>query len=184
MLEAAGRTGGHVRTVRDPLADGLYVDGGAEHFTRPGYELFWGYVEELGLTALPYPRRRDMLRLIEREKVTMWSALGGTGARIASHPTLRDYDLSSVTSVGFGGAPTSPAVQEMIREAFPNASDNLGIGYGSSETVAVATSLRGREYREHPESAGRVEARRETKGDVPRREWSVVAVPRRLPHRA
>jgi monoamine oxidase len=65
VLEAAGRPGGHVRTVRDPLADGLYVDGGAEHFTRPGYDLFWGYVEELGLTALPYPRRRDILRVID-----------------------------------------------------------------------------------------------------------------------
>jgi monoamine oxidase len=53
VLEAAGRTGGHVRTIRDPLADGFYVDGGAEHFTRPGYEIFWGYVEEFGLTALP-----------------------------------------------------------------------------------------------------------------------------------
>lgn len=66
VLEAAGRSGGHVRTVRDPLADGLYVDGGAEHFTRPGYELFWGYVQEFGLTALPYGRRRqNMLRLID-----------------------------------------------------------------------------------------------------------------------
>jgi len=66
VLEAAGRTGGHVRTVRDPLADGFYVDGGAEHFTRPGYELFWGYVEEFGLTALPYRRRRqNMMRLID-----------------------------------------------------------------------------------------------------------------------
>jgi monoamine oxidase len=66
VLEAAGRTGGHVRTVRDPLADGLYVDGGAEHFTRPGYEIFWGYVREFGLTALPYGhRRRHMLRLID-----------------------------------------------------------------------------------------------------------------------
>ena len=65
VLEAAGHPGGHVRTVRDPLADGLYVDGGAEHFTRPGYELFWGYVEELGLTALPYPRRHGILRMIE-----------------------------------------------------------------------------------------------------------------------
>jgi monoamine oxidase len=66
VLEAAGRTGGHVRTIRDPLADGLYVDGGAEHFTRPGYELFWGYVQEFGLTALPYRRRREnMVRLID-----------------------------------------------------------------------------------------------------------------------
>src|SRR5215510_2492412 len=66
VLEAAGRPGGHVRTIRDPLADGLYVDGGAEHFTRPGYELFWGYVQEFGLTALPYRRRRqNMVRLID-----------------------------------------------------------------------------------------------------------------------
>ena len=65
VLEAAGTTGGHVRTVRDPLADGLYVDGGAEHFTRPGYELFWGYVKEFGLTALPYRRREHILRNID-----------------------------------------------------------------------------------------------------------------------
>lgn len=64
VLEAAGRTGGHVRTVRDPLADGLYVDGGAEHFTRPGYELFWGHVAEFGLRPREYHRRESMLRLI------------------------------------------------------------------------------------------------------------------------
>ena len=29
VLEASGRVGGHVRTVRDGLADGLYVDAGA-----------------------------------------------------------------------------------------------------------------------------------------------------------
>lgn len=65
LLEAAGHTGGHVRTFRDPFADGLYVDGGAEHFTRPGYEIFRGFVDELGLTALPYPRRRNILRLVD-----------------------------------------------------------------------------------------------------------------------
>lgn len=64
VLEAAGRTGGHVRTIRDPLADGLYVDGGAEHFTKPGYELFWGHVAEFGLTPREYHRRESMLRLI------------------------------------------------------------------------------------------------------------------------
>jgi monoamine oxidase len=64
VLEAAGRTGGHVRTIRDPLADGLYVDGGAEHFTKPGYELFWGHVAEFGLKPREYHRRENMLRLI------------------------------------------------------------------------------------------------------------------------
>ena len=30
LLEALGRTGGHILTVRDSLADGLYADVGAE----------------------------------------------------------------------------------------------------------------------------------------------------------
>jgi monoamine oxidase len=71
VLEAAGRAGGHVRTVRDPLSDGLYVDGGAEHFTRPGYEIFRAYVDEFGLTALPYRKRRqNMLRLVDGKLLT------------------------------------------------------------------------------------------------------------------
>jgi monoamine oxidase len=65
VLEASGRTGGHVHTVREGLADGLYVDGGAEHFTQPGYERYWEYVREFNLTALPYPRRNRMLRVLQ-----------------------------------------------------------------------------------------------------------------------
>src|SRR6266536_1900033 len=52
ILEASGRPGGHVRTIHDPLPDGLYADVGAEHFTKPGYDLYWNYVREFGLTAL------------------------------------------------------------------------------------------------------------------------------------
>ncbi len=64
VLEAAGRPGGHVRTIHDPLADGLYADVGAEHITKPGYDRYWQYVKEFNLTALPYPRRDKMLRFI------------------------------------------------------------------------------------------------------------------------
>ena len=64
VLEASGRHGGHVYTVRDGLSDGLYGDGGAEHFTNPGYERYREYVKELELTALPYPRRKNILRRI------------------------------------------------------------------------------------------------------------------------
>ena len=65
VLEASGRPGGHVKTIHDPLPDGLYADVGAEHFTRPGYEQYWKYVEKFGLPAVPYPRRIDMLRRID-----------------------------------------------------------------------------------------------------------------------
>jgi monoamine oxidase len=65
VLEASGRHGGHVFTVHDGLSDGLYGDFGAEHFTKPGYERYREYVKELELTALPYPRRKNILRRID-----------------------------------------------------------------------------------------------------------------------
>ncbi len=64
IFEAAGRTGGHVYTVRDQLADDFYIDAGAEHFTKPGYDLYWHYVKEFDLPTLFYPRRRNLLRFL------------------------------------------------------------------------------------------------------------------------
>jgi monoamine oxidase len=55
VLEASERHGGHVYTGRAGLSDGLHADFGADHITRPGYERFFEYVDEFGLTALPYP---------------------------------------------------------------------------------------------------------------------------------
>ncbi len=64
LLEASGRVGGHVRTIHDPLPDGLYADIGAEHFTNPGYDQYRQYVKEFELPVLAYPRRVNMLRRI------------------------------------------------------------------------------------------------------------------------
>jgi monoamine oxidase len=64
VLEASDRTGGHVFTFRDPLDDGLYADAGAEHFTQPGYERYWSYVNEFNLPHRYYPRREHILRFI------------------------------------------------------------------------------------------------------------------------
>lgn len=65
VLEASGRTGGHVRTLHEGLADGLYADLGAEQFTNPGYDLYWGYVKEFNLPYLYYPRRMGLVRFID-----------------------------------------------------------------------------------------------------------------------
>ena len=70
VLEASGQVGGHVRTVRDGLADGLYVDAGAEHFTKPGYDLYWGYVRELNLAYMEDHRREQMMRWIDGRMCT------------------------------------------------------------------------------------------------------------------
>lgn len=103
----------------------------------------------------------EVLELIEREGITQFTALGSMGHRLAAHPDLLKRDLSRVTQVGFGGAPASPAIQEKMRQAFPNAAQNLGIGYGSSETVAIVASFGGKDYAAHPESTGYLAAGQE-----------------------
>jgi monoamine oxidase len=70
VIEASGRTGGHVLTFRDGLDDGLYADAGAEHFTQPGYERYWSYVREFNLQYLYYPRREHLLRWIRGRMYT------------------------------------------------------------------------------------------------------------------
>jgi monoamine oxidase len=70
VLEASGRPGGHVRTFHDQFADGLYADIGAEHFYYPGYTEYWRYLKEFSLTAIPYPRRDNMVRFLKGERFT------------------------------------------------------------------------------------------------------------------
>jgi monoamine oxidase len=65
LLEASRRTGGHVKTIRDPLPGGLYADVGAEHFTNPGYDQYRKYVEKFDLPVLPWARRQNMYRKID-----------------------------------------------------------------------------------------------------------------------
>lgn len=65
VIEASRRTGGHVKTIHDPLPDGLYADVGAEHFTKPGYTMYWKYVEKFNLPAMPWKRRENMYRKID-----------------------------------------------------------------------------------------------------------------------
>lgn len=65
VLEASERSGGHVKTFREGLSDGLYVDAGAEHFTKPGYERYWGYVEEFKLPYVVDHRRDNIVRWLD-----------------------------------------------------------------------------------------------------------------------
>lgn len=96
----------------------------------------------------------ELLALVEKEKITTWTLLGSMAPRVLEHPALATTDVSSLTNVGFGGAPTSPDIQQRVREAFPNAAGNVGIGYGSSETVGVVASHGGRDLVERPEATG------------------------------
>ena len=97
VLEASGRTGGHVKTVHDPLPDGLYADVGAEHFTKPGYDQFWKYVDKFNLAALPYPRRVNMLRRIDRT----WYTEEQLRVKKAEYVFGIDWPFNAAPAIGF-----------------------------------------------------------------------------------
>jgi len=97
----------------------------------------------------------EVMRLIERERVTTWSPLGNMGHRLLDHPDLGKYDLGSVRTVGSGGAPVSRDLQERLMEVFPNAKGSFAVGYGLSESTGTATVNFGEFLTERPDSVGR-----------------------------
>jgi acyl-CoA synthetase (AMP-forming)/AMP-acid ligase II len=96
----------------------------------------------------------EVLRLIQQERVTTWSALGNMAHQVVSHPDVGRYDLSSISNIGSGGAPTSRDIQRRIREIFPG-KGSMGLGYGLSESVAPAAVIGGAELVAFPDSVGR-----------------------------
>jgi monoamine oxidase len=136
VLEASNRVGGHVKTVREGLADGLYADAGAEHFTKPGYELFHQYVKDFNLPVLPYPHRENMLELVDGRMIAASDARSTRRLRaegynsgeidyVATHPDDDLLDLYFQTYI------------EKIRDEY----QPFGIGLDSLDEISVTGLL-------------------------------------------
>jgi len=89
VLEASGRHGGHVFTGRDGLSDGLYADFGADHITRPGYETFFEYMDEFGLSAIPYPHAEGSTAAPGGHVLRMIDGKFYTEEMLADHSVLK-----------------------------------------------------------------------------------------------
>ena len=90
--------------------------------------------------------------LIEREKVSAAGGVPTIAWQLIEHPLRKNYDLSSLESVAYGGAPSAPELVRKIRETFPNSAP--GNGWGMTETSATATSHGAEDYEHRPESCG------------------------------
>jgi long-chain acyl-CoA synthetase len=99
----------------------------------------------------------DVLRLIERERITSWAGLGSMAPLVLNHPKVGDYDLSTLRNLGSGGAPTSPALLERMKQVAPNGARARGLGYGLSESVVTLAMITGLELEERPTSVGRIQ---------------------------
>jgi long-chain acyl-CoA synthetase len=92
------------------------------------------------------------MQLIERERVTSAGGVPTIAWQIIEHPDRPKYDLSSLESVSYGGAPASSELVRRIVEVFPKSAP--GIGWGMTETTSTFTSHSAEDYRNRPESAG------------------------------
>jgi long-chain acyl-CoA synthetase len=92
------------------------------------------------------------LELIERERCTSFGGVPAMVWQVLEHPDFGKRDLSSVRSVGYGGAPAAPELVRRIKEAFPDVAP--GNGYGLTETSSVTTYNGGSDYVEKPDSVG------------------------------
>ncbi|MEU9836734.1 class I adenylate-forming enzyme family protein [Streptosporangium sp. NPDC048047] len=92
------------------------------------------------------------LELIERERITTLSGVPTNVWQLLSHPDLERRDVSSLTSLGYGGAPAPPRLLERITGMLPGRAPSNG--YGMTETTALAIYNSGPDYLARPDSIG------------------------------
>jgi steroid-24-oyl-CoA synthetase len=94
----------------------------------------------------------EALRLIEKEKIAAFGGVPAMVWQVLESPNFESFDLSSVESVSYGGAPSAPELVTRIKQAFPKVSP--GNGYGLTETSSVTTQNSAEDYQNRPSSAG------------------------------
>lgn len=92
------------------------------------------------------------LELIERERCTTAGGVPTIAWQLLEHPERGRFDLSSLESISYGGAPASPELVRRIGETIPQSAP--GIGWGMTETSATFTSHSAEEYVLRPDSSG------------------------------
>ncbi len=92
------------------------------------------------------------MALIERERLTGCGGVPTIAWQILEHPERHRYDLSSLESVAYGGAPSAPELVRQIKANFPKSLP--GNGWGMTETSATFTHHQGEDYQNRPDSCG------------------------------
>ena len=92
------------------------------------------------------------MALIEQERATSIGGVPTIPWQLLEHPARAKYDLSSLESITYGGAPAAPELVRRMDEAWPKAQS--GTGWGMTETCATFTHHYGEDYVHRPDSCG------------------------------
>jgi long-chain acyl-CoA synthetase len=92
------------------------------------------------------------LTLIEKERVTGMSGVPVMSRELISHPDFESHDLSSLMSLGGGGAQLPPDLVHKIDQSVETA--RPATGYGMTETCGIITAISADFFVDKPASAG------------------------------
>ncbi|MEZ5681710.1 MAG: class I adenylate-forming enzyme family protein [Erythrobacter sp.] len=104
--------------------------------------------------TLVFMHKWDPLRafeIIEREKVNLTGGVPTIAWQLIEHPERQNYDLSSLESISYGGAPSAP---ELVRKIYETFGALPGNGWGMTETMATVTGNNSEDYFNRPTSCG------------------------------
>jgi long-chain acyl-CoA synthetase len=91
------------------------------------------------------------MEIIQRERVNLTGGVPTIAWQLLEHPDRHKYDLSSLETIAYGGAPSAPELVKRIYEEFGALPGN---GWGMTETMATVTSHSAEDYLMRPTSAG------------------------------
>ncbi|XOV84476.1 MAG: class I adenylate-forming enzyme family protein [bacterium] len=95
-------------------------------------------------------------QLIEKEKISSFVAPAAMTGDLLQAAKRSSHDLSTLLTVGGGGAPRAPEQVKDIKASIASAMPNTG--WGMTETNAIGTGIGGEDYLNRPASSGRASA--------------------------
>ena len=94
---------------------------------------------------------KEAFALIEKERIQSTGGVPTIAWQLLEHPARKEFDLSSLEMVTYGGA---PAAGELVRRIDADLQSAPGMGWGMTETSATVTFHMAEDYRNRPESCG------------------------------
>ncbi|MEB3022430.1 class I adenylate-forming enzyme family protein [[Mycobacterium] crassicus] len=94
----------------------------------------------------------ELATTLSTQRISSLITVPAVYALLLRHPGFAGADVSGVRWVGYGGAPTAPALVRSLRDAFGAAT--VFNGYGMTETASLMTVLPDSDAVEHADSVG------------------------------
>ncbi|MBB3046270.1 acyl-CoA synthetase (AMP-forming)/AMP-acid ligase II [Litorivivens lipolytica] len=96
----------------------------------------------------------EALRLIEKEKITIFSGAPSMVMDLLEHPDFDKTDTSSLYTLSGGGAASPPKLNRLLEEKVTNF--YAGAGYGMTESNATCSNCTGEAFLYKPRSSGTI----------------------------